>query len=796
MRVPLSWLRDFSPVGHDAAAVATALDDIGLTVDGIDRFGEGFADIVVVEVLATRPHPKADRIQLVDVDTGSGEPLQIACGAFNFSAGDRVPLAPVGSTLPDGMEIGRRKLRGEWSNGMLCSATELSLGADGKGILILEPSLVAGTPLVEALGLEADAVFDIDVTANRPDAMSVAGVARDLAAKLRLPFDLPEPNVNTAAYRVENLASVAVESPDLCPRFTVRVLEGVPHIPSPDWMQQRLTMAGMRPLNLAVDASNYVMLELGQPTHPYDLDRLTGEGLLVRAAKPGERLTTLDGVERETGRQPEGETGDCLICDAEGTPVGVAGIMGGAGSGITDTTTRILLEGAYFLPMAIARTSKRLKLRSEASARFERGVDIEGIGRAVDRYCALVGAEVAAGVIDERAEAPKQRRTRLRINRLNQVLGSSLGAEEVAAHLDPIGFSSEVTAEHELEVSIPSWRPDAEAEIDLIEEVARHHGFSNLGATPLPGARTGGLTSRQRMRREVRSVMLGLGLSEAATSPMVGPDDHSRSGYRAAVLTATNPMVREESVLRATLLPGLLRSMAYNASHRNPEVCLFELGNVFRPGTPAEQPNLADEPDLPNESERLTALFGGAGAPQAVRAWKTLATSLRLEQADLVPIEADGFHPHRAALVRIGDREIGIVGEVHPGVLDTWEITGPVAVLDLDFEALVNGPRLSLEQQAVSRFPSSDIDLAFEVPEALLAQEVEGAIRRSAGPDLRRLELFDVYRGSQVGDGKRGLGFRLRFQADDRTLTDAEVAGYRASIVDTIQSELGATLRG
>ncbi len=302
MRVPLSWLRDFAPVGNDADAVRFALDDIGLTVDGVDRVGEGLDDIVVVEVLATRPHPKADRIQLVDVDTGNGESLQIACGAFNFSAGDRVPLAPVGSTLPDGMEIGRRKLRGEWSNGMLCSATELGLGADGKGILILDESLQAGVRLIDALGLESDVVFDVDVTANRPDAMSISGVARDLAAKLRVPFSLPETAVSTAAYRVENLASVVVEAPDLCPRFTVRVLEGVPNIASPEWMQRRLTLAGMRPLSLAVDASNYVMLELGQPTHPYDLDQLAGDGLIVRAARPGETVTTLDGVDRETGR--------------------------------------------------------------------------------------------------------------------------------------------------------------------------------------------------------------------------------------------------------------------------------------------------------------------------------------------------------------------------------------------------------------------------------------------------------------------------------------------------------------
>ena len=789
MKVLLSWLNDFAPVGRDATAIAASLDDLGLTVDALDKVGEGLDDIVVARVLDTRPHPDADRIQLVDVDPGDGQAIQIACGAFNFQAGDLVPLAPVGSRLPGGLEIGRRKMRGQWSNGMLCSAAELQLGDDGAGIMVLSPGADPGTPLVDALGLEPDVVFDLDVTANRPDAMSVAGVGRDLAAKLKLPFTLPYPEVSEAPYRVENLASIFVESPDLCPRFTARVLEGVPYVDSPKWMQRRLTLAGMRPITLAVDASNYVMLELGQPTHPYDLDRLPDEGLLVRAARPGETVTTLDGVERQVGNAPAGTTGDCLICDTRGTPVGIAGIMGGAGSGITETTTRVLLETAYFLPMAIARTSKRLRLRSEASARFERGVDIEGIERAAARYCALVGSEVAAGIIDERAEPEQERRVQVRLARVNQLLGSELESEQIQGYLQPIGFDSRPAADGVLDVRLPSWRPDATGEIDVIEEVARHHGYARLGAGPLTGARTGGLTVYQRRRRQMREILCGLGLSEAQTPPLVGPEDHELVGWVDPAIAAANPMVREESVLRATLMPGLLRALVYNASHRTPGVALFELGNVFRvPGDPRSE--------LPDETERVAAVLSGRDATAAVGIWRTLAQHLRLADPAMEAAEAPGAHPARTASVSAGDTNVGFVGEVHPDVLDRWSIEGPVAWLDLDVGALLAAPTRPIEQEPVSRYPSSDSDLAFWVPESVPAGDVQATIAAAAGELLVDLALFDVYRGAGAPDGTRGLAYRLRLQAPDRTLTDDDVSGVRERVLAGVTEAHSAILRG
>src|SRR3954447_1866681 len=433
-----------------------------MVVEGITVVGEGIEGVVVAKVLSIEAIPKADKIRKVMADVGEAEPIQVVCGAWNFEEGDLVPWVRPGSTLPNGFEIGTRKMRGVDSAGMLCSPTELGLGADGGGLMVLPkaPGFDPGRPFAEAMGIDRDVVFDLAIETNRPDAMCVAGVARDAAARLRLPFAIPGPNPITAP---EQPALAKVDSTDLCPRFTTTVFEGVHVEPSPTWIARRLTLAGMRPISNLVDASNYVMLELGQPTHPYDLDKLPGGGLLVRAAKPGERLTTLDGVERVLG---EGPNPDCLICDAEGTPVGIAGIMGGASSEISESTSRVLLEAAYFDRMAIARTSKRIGLRSEASARFERGCDPEGIERAIARFAELTGLEASAMTVV--GGPPHRSVVTLRTDRVNGVLGTTLTDEQVRGYLEPIGFITEPAGAGEHTVTIPPFRPDAEQEIDLV----------------------------------------------------------------------------------------------------------------------------------------------------------------------------------------------------------------------------------------------------------------------------------------------------------------------------------------
>ncbi|HEX3460541.1 MAG TPA: phenylalanine--tRNA ligase subunit beta, partial [Acidimicrobiales bacterium] len=509
MRVPLSWLRDFAPFEGEPADLAATLDDLGLVVEEIERVGEGLEAVVVARVDEIAPIAGADRIRRIVVDAGDG-PVEVVCGAWNFEVGDLVPLAPVGAVLPGGFAIGRRKMKGVTSNGMLCSGQELQLSDDGQGIMVLNrleglDGIRPGQPFAEAIGVQPDVVFDIAVEANRPDAWSMAGVARDLAARLDLPFAIPEPHppAPTGA-SVEELASVRVEDTELCPRFTARVVTGVAVGPSPSWLASRLTLAGMRPINNVVDASNYVMLELGQPTHPYDRDRLGGAGLLIRRAAKGETVTTLDGVTRVLGQPGPGlgDTGeDCLICDAEGNPVGIAGVMGGASSEIGPETSRVLLETAYFDPMAIARTSKRLGLRTEASARFERGCDPEGIDRAADRFFELLAltagsaAVVAPGTIDVRGDVPTPVELTVRPSRVSELLGKEFTGAEIAALLTPIGITAveaptagPATAgpaaadSAALMVTVPTFRPDIRpapnGEADITEEVARIYGYA------------------------------------------------------------------------------------------------------------------------------------------------------------------------------------------------------------------------------------------------------------------------------------------------------------------------------
>jgi len=782
MRVPLSWLCDFAPISGDPADLASALSSLGLVVEGVETFGGGLGDVVVARVLATRPHPNADKVQVVDVDAGDGAELQIVCGAFNFAAGDVVPLAPVGSRLPGGMQIGRRNVRGQWSNGMLCSGTELGLNSDADGIMLLDAGLAPGTPLTEALGIVADVVFDVDVTPNRPDALSVAGVARDLAAFLQVPFSIPDPPALAGG---DADVTVVVESPDLCPEFTATVLTGITIGPSPQWMAQRLTLAGMRPINNIVDVSNYVMLELGQPNHPYDLDRLPGRGLLVRRGRDGETLVTLDDAERAVG--PD----DCLICDAEGSAVGIAGIMGGASSEINDATTTVALEAAWFDPVAVARSSKRLGLRTEASVRFERGVDPEGVSRAVARFCQLAsevaGATVAGATVDERGELPRPARVVVRTSRVNAILGTELSPADVSGYLLPIGFRSTPTGDGDFRVDIPSWRPDCEREIDVIEEVARHHGYTRIDRTLPVITQVGGLTPYQRDRRRVREILVGCGLSEAWATSFLAPDDLARAGLPPEAVGIENPLAAEESILRPSLLPGLLRAVASNAGHRRPDVGLFEIGHVFFPP--------ADGDQLPAEPEYVAVALGERDATDAVRIWEVLTDGLRLVDVSLLAAPVPGLHPTRSARVLAGGQAVGSVGEVDPEGLAAHGFEGRVGWFEVDLGALLASPRRPAMYRPVSRFPSADIDLAFVVDEPVPAADVERTLARAAGDVLERIELFDVFRSPQL-QGSRSLAWRLRFSTLDHTMTEDELTALRLRCIDAVTSAHPARLRG
>jgi len=790
MKVTLSWLREFAPgIDGDPVELGEILSALGLAVEEMEVVGEIVDGVVLAKVLDLRPHPDADKIQLVDVDRGDGQPLQVCCGAFNMAIGDLIPFATIGTVMPNGMEIAQRELRGQTSNGMCCSGAEIAMGDDHDGILILNDRVVNGAelgmPIGQALGIEPDILWDLEVNANRPDAMSVAGVARDLAAALGVPFSFPDHSITTIDEKVGDLIDVTIEDPRMCGRFVATVLRNVTIGSSPAWMQNRLNQLGMRPINSIVDISNYVMLELGQPNHTFDLAAIPNGKLTVRRARDGETLVTLDEVVRTL------VPNDGVIADESDEIISLAGVMGGATTEISDSTTDVLLEMAWWDPPSISRTVKRLNLPSEASTRFRRGADWgDNIDRAMRRFIHLAaesGATAVDGVIDVAGETPDRTALPVRTAKVNSLLGTTLTAEEMAGHLTSIGFGADVDS-GDLVVTVPTWRWDTATETDVAEEVGRMFGYANIERTVPKGTVAGGLSQYQQDRRLVRDVLVGLGCDETLPMPFLAPGDLARAGLPEDGVTLTNPLHAEESVLRTSLLPGQLKAIAYNHSHRTHDVRFFEIDHVFLPAPDGQL--------LPDEREYLAVALSGSEAPAAVEVLDVLDRALALPNVQLKPASPAGLHPTRSAEVVIAGRTRGHVGEVDPAVLEAHGVEGRVAWLELDLGSVLDGPHGTRKYTPVSKFPSSDVDLAFVVEDSVAASAVEGSLRRGGSPLLVDLELFDVYRGPGVDEGSRSLAYRLRFQAPDRTLTDAEVATAREACIAQVAKKTGAVLRG
>jgi phenylalanyl-tRNA synthetase beta chain len=806
MRAPLSWIRDFTPLDEPVADVVSALNQLGLEVESVDQPGEEITGVIAAQVLDVARHPNADKLSLVDITTGDGV-TRVVCGAPNVVAGMVVPYAPSGATLPGGFTLERRKIRGEVSDGMLCSAKELGLGEDHSGILGLEPSTELGRDVREILGLD-DVIFDLAITPNRPDAMCIVGVARELAAHFSLDFTVPDP-VALADASVSSDVTVVVDDEARCPRYLGRVAR-VTIGPSPAWMAQRLVKAGMRPISNVVDVTNYVLLERNQPLHAFDLTRLAGRGIVVRLARDGETMTTLDGVERTLGRE------DLLICDAERTPQAIAGIMGGSTSEVSAATTDILLESAYFERMGIARSSKRLKLRSESSARFERGIDPDAIAvnaeRAMELLVDVANAQVAPDACDVYPAPVGRTRVRLRASRVNAVLGTELDAEDVWDSLAPLGIeldsAPDSDASGDVVVAIvPTFRPDLEREIDLVEEVARRIGFDRIGRTlPDTHGQVGMLTTRQHERRLVADALVGIGLSEAITLSLVSPADLERAGAPLdRVVRATNPLRAEESVLRTAVLPGLLRAVAGNRAQGLADVALFEMGRVFL--TPLDRRRAGDSP-LPDEPEHVAFALAGqvrrrpveddrpVDVYDAVDTVRALFDALALADVSLQPETLAGYRAGRAARVLVDGSDAGTVGEIAPEVLDALGLDGHVVAAELALDTLLDTTRRDRTFRAPSRFPGSNIDLAFVLADTAAASDVMATIRSTVGDALEDVHVFDVFSSDAFGPGRRSLAFALRFRASDRTLTDAAVAELRQQAIDAVVAAHDAELRG
>lgn len=822
MKIPLSWLREFVEVPGDLQTLISAMDDLGLVVEAVEQIGEGLDDVIVARIDLIAPIEGADRVRLVTVDAGDG-PLDIVCGATNFAVGDHVPLAPVGAVLPGGFAIAERTMRGVTSHGMLCSARELRLSEDHDGLMILKASGVRiGQPLVEALGIAPDVVLDISIEGNRPDAWSILGVARDLATRFDVPLQMPPLAEPALAPLTESEAHASISALDLCGRLTVSVLHNVVVGPSPAHLARRLTLAGMRPISNVVDASNLVMLELGQPTHPYDFDKVARGTLGVRSARVGEVVTTLDGVERPLAQPGRGlgDAGeDCVIVDGNDHVIGLAGIMGGADTEISSATTKVMLEAAYFDPMTIARSSKRHGLRSEASNRFERGVDPELALLATARFVTLLQASSPnvtwlASPLDVRGVVPVPPTVLLRAGDIERTLGTALNGDEVRRILEGLDFTVRQDGEN-LEVTPATRRMDirsaAAGRADVIEEIARLASYSRLPRRTPSWPQPGGLTAHQKYRRRLRTAMVDLGVNEVWTPTFVSDEQFDLQFPAIERVRITNPLSAEESVLRGSLLSGVVEAWARNAERGLGDVALGEIGMVFsHPAVSSTSRTTRGGVGggvaltLPSERERMTVVLGRVGdsAVTAVAFWQALAHRLGITTSVVrsVPDPAPGLHPTRGGVIEGPLGEIvGAIGEVDPALFATITSvsTRRLGVVDIDVAALfelcdrvAGDPYVSVP----SRFPSASIDLALVTPATVHASQVAMTIRQASSL-VQSVELFDVYRDEHLPMGTRSLAFSVRLGCDDHTLSEVEVAQAHAAMVDAT-AKLGATLRG
>ncbi len=811
MKIPVKWLTEYCDPGLSVSELQDVLAMSGTEVERVSHIGipdtNGNAEMFrIAHVSSVEKHPDADKLSVCRVRLTDTDERTIVCGAANVAAGQTVMVALPGAVLPDGTKLSRAKLRGVESDGMILSETEVELGEDTMGIMELPSDLVAGTDAGEYVPV-GDDVLELEITPNRPDCLAVYGVARELHAVTGADLAVDPSNEDTAAEgpgEVGRQLEVAVEDPELCPRFTARVFTDVKVGPSPAWLKQRLLAAGQRPITNVVDITNYVMLTIGQPMHAYDLDHVAGNRLHIRSAREGERLTTLDGETRVF------DADAVLICDGDG-PTGIGGIMGAASSEVSERTVRVAMEAATWNSTNILKTSKKLGLRSEASGRFEKQLHPELAQRA-QRLAArlmveLCGAKMVPGTIDVAGEMPAAARIKLRSERVTSLLGESIDQRQQSGILGRLGFGVEVDG-LDLDVTVPYFRfADVTREPDLIEEVARVHGLDRLPVTlPAHDRAVGGLSRQQKLRRATEDMLRDQGLSEIVTFSFIAPTafDTLRlpaNDQRRRVLHLSNPLSEEHSAMRTMLLPGLLEVAQHNLARHATAIRLFEAGRVFLSRG-------ADE--LPDERLQLGVLLAG---DYQLRTWRSearqpdfyTAKSLLAALLGELGVEwklADGgpgfLHPGRAAQILAGGHESGYVGELHPLVARAYgldDLAHPPAVFELDLTEILEVAGRPAVYEDLITYPAVFWDIAVVVEEAVEAQTVVECVRVGGGEYLRSAEPFDVYRGEQAGEGKKSLALRLEFRSAEKTLTDDQVAQLLEQIKNELAGELGATLR-
>ncbi|MDG0808729.1 phenylalanine--tRNA ligase subunit beta [Cohnella rhizosphaerae] len=816
MNVSYQWLSEYIDLGGiEPQELAELLTRGGIEIDGVVSRNAGVTNTVVGYVLEKEKHPDADKLNVCKIDAGTGETLQIVCGAPNVAAGQKVPVALVGAKLPGDLQIKRAKLRGVESQGMICSARELGINDKllpkelQEGILVLPADTAVGTDIADLLGLN-DSVLELDLTPNRSDCLSLLGVAYETAALTGRPLALPEPDkaLLPSADKTADAIAVAIESAEACSHYAMRVVKGVKIGPSPLWLQNRLIAAGIRPISNVVDVTNFVMLEYGQPLHAFDAAKVKG-AVRVRFAREGETLVTLDGQARKL------EPHMPVIADDE-RAIALAGVMGGLDTEVTPDTVDILLESARFAGAPVRKTSRQLGLRSEASARFEKGVDPERVRGALDRAASLIaqtaGGRVTDGVAEVRLASPEPAVIELSLDRINRMLGTSLSALEAKTIWSRLQFAAEPAGEGAWRITVPSRRGDITRGVDLIEEVARLNGYDRIPTTRIEGpTTTGALTKPQAIRRELRKLLSEAGLSEAVTYSVTSsgraalfPElSGAAEGMRPIGLAM--PMSEERSALRATLLPNLLEAAAYNKSRRNASAAVFEIASVYHSAEeklttlPAEHPRLAFLLTGNrigagwNQTATAYDFYDAKGIVEKLLARLGLAGAVRFEQA-----QPGDFHPGRTAALKLatasGEEIIGYVGQLHPELQREFDL-GDAYAAEIELKPLYEAADSRIVYSTLPRFPSAERDLAVVVDGSVPGASLVEAARQAAGEWLESVRVFDVYAGERLGAGKKSVALSLVYRHPDRTLNDEEIAEAQQSVVARLEQSFSAELR-
>lgn len=811
MQVSIKWLKDYIDFTETPEQLADKLTMAGIPVENVVDPGEGLEKVVTGRIEKLEPHQNSDHLQICTMNVGLAENIIIVTGAQNVAEGQVVPVAMVGAHLPNGMKISKGKLRGVASNGMLCSAQELKLDLEKlpeeqkTGIFILPSDTPVGIPAKDVLGLN-DVVLEFELTANRADCFSVFGLVREIAAITGNKPHFPEIKVNEDDNtKLNDIFSVEIADPDLCSRFSTRMLKNVKIGPSPEWMQQRLEGAGIRSINNVVDVTNFVMIELGHPMHAYDYDKITGKKLIARRAIEGEELHTLD----DTSRKAKGKM--LVIADSE-KAAGLAGIMGGFETEITDTTTTVVLESADFYGPCIRRTARACGLSSEASGRFERGVDSETTIKALDRAAQLLqemgACTVCEGIVDVYPNPKQANYVTFTPEQINNHLGTNIAKDVMLNIITSVGFDVTKDENDEITVKVPSWRNDVTCMADISEEIARLHGFDKIKSTLPNGVSMQGTQSaKQTFIDKVKASLSSQGLYETISFALTNEETFNKlnipqdSPLRKAV-PIMNPLSDEYPLVRTTLLSSIFDNLARNLARKNDDVALFEVGSVFFP-------KALPVTELPDEVVKIAGAITGRRNAQgwnqtndmvdfydAKGIIEELLANLRVTRYTVETGTHYAIHPGKTALFKKGRDVIATVGEVHPAVLSAYGITKPVYIFELDATIVMKYMAKDLKYKALPKYPATSRDLAMLVDVDVNAADIEKAMTKAAGQNLTQITLFDVYTGKQVEEGKKSLAFSLTFQSNDKTLTDAEIDPAIEKIVAKLQKDFNANLRG